>query len=241
MDSITVDDKLFHLSDSAHSESLTMVLRVLEAIPKDAFQSVPVHVSVEQTDEEKSLYTMALLYALDSAFPDLVELSLPPEYGYLRWLSGDPYTVEPGAPPRFLLPNLKRLTLYGNVPSTKMLRLAVKIAATRKVEHLVNGHRARPAPIEVIRVAPRTPYDTPCYRRVLKEAQGVVSIKCDAPWRLAEVPEARSFFRLHWDQGPLYPPDDGMRWVDEVVDEVQVVEPEKYSVSTSDEEEREWE
>lgn len=212
---VTINDKLFYLEGAHDGDHPYALRRTLSHLPPT---TLPVYLSVEEgvywNEPEE------LLITLDAAFPNTLELGLPSSSRLDRDLLGLPQDYDP---PRWIFPNMKRLKLNGGLaPTTKKLRRAVKIAGARKEAGI---------PLESLHVRPQTLYHTPCFRRFLREADGVVAITCDAASELMSEPERRWFAGL--DDGP---PAGGSWWTIKEP-EPEVFEPREYLVSTSDEEE----
>lgn len=232
---LAIGKKAFTLWGTHDWDDPRVLPRLLNAIPRSTFRNIAVHVAIEE--EYAFSDSQDALFALHSAFPNIVELSISgcgtPKASYLSKPRRD--TLHHGVRPQWLFPNLRRLKWHGYVPSTKQLRSFVQIAEARKEAH----EAGEPVtPLDSIHVIPRTPYQTPRYRQVIRESQGIVPIVCDAPSYLADEPKRRSWFQLDAANGPLYPLDDGLSWVEKDMQRGEVpFETRAYQVATSDEEE----
>lgn len=211
--SVTINDRLFYLKggDEDYPYDMRQTLTYLSPVKS------PVHLSIEK--ELDYFEPDELLIALDYAFPNTFELALP-SYSHLsRRLLGRPQWRDL---PRWIFPNIKRMKFNGPELSTKRLRRAVKIAKARKEAGIA---------LDSIHVMGHTPYRTRCYRKVLREANDIVAIKCDAASELLVEPRQLMFTRFD------DPPPAGGSWFTVNEPFVEVPEPQEYRVSTSDEQE----
>lgn len=212
------------------------IAAVLRYIPSSAFSTIPTRISIEDHPFE----IKQQLFALHNAFPNSIHLSVS---GSMLWFDMQ-YLSLPADSDTYLFPNLKHLAVTHKRPGCRELENTLGVATARAREQNRRGHAMPLAvPLESIHFVPETssrlwtyfqkqPKPKPKKTRmakilgkiqrkkeeeeVLEDPDPVVLIKFDASDRRGEMPVARDFFKISESHGPLYPPDDGRSWVEEV-------------------------